>query len=122
MAGFQPCNSPTRIAARLTSPEMDLIDLVHTILREAGYSTRRELAAPSQLFFENDTILGVVVIFPTASALAAGWQQQQDFFLRQHASSFRQAYEKAWNCYCAFLTADVPSAEASPNIDAIEED
>jgi hypothetical protein len=84
---------------------MSLLDSLTSILRQSGYSVTSAKDMPS-VIFEDESILGLAVEFPTAKQLFDDWEATQDGFLQSNAWALRRAGTKSWNVYCAFLSAD----------------
>lgn len=86
-------------------PEMQLIYGVESVLRDAGFRTSRASDARELITFEDDTLLGIAVVYASAESLVEQWQADQDAFLRANAAMLRRDRAKAWNTYAIFLTA-----------------
>lgn len=71
--------------------------------------------------FEDETVVGFVHVFPSASALLSGWEPAQRAMLGRHAAAFRSAGAKAWHVYSVFLT-DAPGDQLTGPVERIEED
>ncbi|SRR6266540_2561025 len=100
----------------------DLTSTLQVILQDSGYRTS-SVAIDDLLAvcFEDDAVLGFVCVFDDVSALLGRWQGMEKALLTKYAPHLQAAGDKAWNVYCAFLSA----AEASPvekhELDWIEE-
>ena len=53
--------------------------------------------------FENDTVLGFVLLYPDAAKLIENWKTDSARVLGKVQSALRQAGEKAWNAYLVLL-------------------
>lgn len=102
---------------------MDVLGTAQLLLREAKFETRlRYLEGVQVVCFEDDSLLGFCTLFTTAHELLDGWQARELKILQQFAGNFRGAGDKAWNVYCAFLTADRGGPDEVRQIRWIEED
>jgi len=95
---------------------MQLIYEVEAVLQAAGFRVARRPEAPAgvgdRVLFEDDTVLGFVVVLPSVSDVVAQWRSAQDEFLRTHAANLRRDPLKAWTTYSVFMTA-APVEDAS---------
>ena len=73
-------------------------------LFDAGYSIG-DLNEPdgTVITFENDTVLGFVLLYPDAAKLIDSWKTDSARVLGKVQSALRQAGEKAWNAYLVLL-------------------
>lgn len=100
----------------------ELLSNVHIVLQNAGYATwETQTADIPTVVFEDDSVMGFIMLFDTAAALAANWRDAESAALGQYATSLRSAGEKAWNVYCAFVTSEKASPEDAAVIRRIEE-
>jgi len=101
---------------------MNLAHEARSILEDAGYIT----AVPDQdslmFYFEDNSLLGFIVIHERSETILDHWEEQQDSFLRHHAMRLRREPNKAWNVYSIHLTSDKPRTEVSGQLFQIEED
>lgn len=95
-----------------------LLESVEAVLREAHYDTWRVKPGEGPLVFENPAVIGFVHVFPSAAALIDSWADVEQTTLRQFATRFRSAGEKAWNVYSIFLS-EVAGSESE--LEKIEE-
>jgi hypothetical protein len=101
----------------------DLVSNIQIVLQDARYETRDASAGDVQaVAFEDDAVMGFVCVFGTAQALIAQWKTAEVALLAKHAAHFRNAGDKAWNVYCAFVTAARSSEDERRVIRWIEED
>lgn len=95
---------------------MQLIYEVEAVLQAAGFRVARTPEAPAGLgdrvLFEDDTLLGFVVVLPSVPDVVAQWRNAQDDYLRTHAVNLRRDPLKAWTTYSVFMTA-APVEDAS---------
>ncbi len=102
---------------------MQLLYEVEAVLQAAGFRIARTPEARGEfadrVLFEDDTLLGFVVVLPSVSDVVARWRNTQDDFLRTHAANLRRDPLKAWTTYSVFLTAEpVEDASALLEIEA----
>ena len=73
-------------------------------LLDAGYSIGdlNELDG-TVITFENDTVLGFVLLYPDAAKLIDSWKVDSAQVISKVKSALRQAGEKAWNAYLVLL-------------------
>src|SRR4051812_42464538 len=103
---------------------MDLTTQVEIVLRDSRFETWRspDSKDPVLIHFENQAVLGFVLVFATARALIERWQASQASCLQRFASSIRPSGNKAWNVYSVFLTQERTDVQTSFLIERIEED
>lgn len=90
----------------------DLLSVVDGLLRQGGYRTRlTSVGARSCLYFEDDAILGAVLVYVSPGALLTDWPNAEREALTLFAPRLRVAGDKAWNVYCCFL-CDAPGDPA----------
>jgi len=83
---------------------MDVLAEAAALLTDAGYDAAIYVVADCwHLTFENDTVLGFVLAFDTASALVKGWEGNADRVLNGYKFALRRGNKKAWNVYTVFL-------------------
>ena len=80
------------------------ITALRTHLLDAGYSIGdlNDLDG-TVITFENDTVLGFVLLYPDAAKLIDSWKTDSARVLSKVKSALRQAGEKAWNAYLVLL-------------------
>lgn len=102
---------------------MQLIYEVEAVLQAAGFRVARtpeaRVGLADRVLFEDDTLLGFVVVLPSVADVVAQWRNAQDDFLRAQATNLRRDPLKAWTTYSVFLTAaPVEDATALLEIEA----
>jgi hypothetical protein len=101
----------------------DVISLAETVLARAGYICwRSEIGPIPALGFEDLSVMGFVFDFRDAAAINHGWREAEASMVARYAHAFRRAGEKAWNVYCAFLTAADATRDECRLLRVIEED
>lgn len=98
---------------------MALLEDVRAVLERNGYFVLP--FGDVSLQFEDDTVLGLCVIFPSAEDIALGWQEQQSVFLKKAAKSLRHSGLKSWNVYSVFLTSGRASKDTANQLLRIED-
>lgn len=101
---------------------MDLLDRVAEILAKSGYDVFSFSAKNGRLSFEDDSLLGHVVVYETVDIMLSRWMEDQSTFLTKYAASIRSAGEKSWNVYQVFLCQEGPSNIQTGQIQQIEDD
>lgn len=102
---------------------MDLLSNCSAILGPAGFATRLdESSGRSVLLFENDTVLGFLLAYPTTAELIANWQQDSTAAINKNQFALRLASQKAWNTYVVLLAERLDSPTHLTALTAIEED
>ena len=100
---------------------MDLIREAKVVLENNGYSV--EISSQENiLYFEDISVLGFLSVYQDVHSIVAGWEKDQDEFLKQHASCIRNAQAKAWNVYSIFLTREDSPPQKKTELVRIEED
>jgi hypothetical protein len=101
----------------------DLTSTLQIVLQEAGYQT---WLAPvdnlTAICFEDEAVMGFACLFPDPDALLAQWRSVENSILNRYAPRLRDAQDKAWNVYSAFLSATPATDTQSRQIREIEED
>ena len=99
------------------------IATLRTLLSDAGYSIGdlNELDG-TVITFENDTILGFVLLYPDATKLINSWKTDSARVFGKVQSALRQAGEKAWNAYLVLLADTSGNYEQIIALENIEED
>jgi hypothetical protein len=100
---------------------MELLQECHSILADEDYATRFNTSRPNQLFFEDVSLLGFVLVYDKVDQLLAEWEGQQDRFLELNANRLRLSAEKSWNVYSVFITGDTPSQQQLSALAQVEE-
>lgn len=101
---------------------MSLLHDVEAVLITAGYETRLAPEPKESVYFEDDSIFGFCVTYPSVADLLANWIGNQERFLVTNAPSLRRANQKAWNCYAVHLTQARQDDEELRQLLEIEED
>lgn len=99
--------------------------LVHecrAALTSAGYRTFVPMPHADSLYFEDDSVLGVLYELRSVDDVLNQWETLQDAFLRDNAIKLGTAPTKAWNSYAVFLTSDSHTQDVASKLFAIEED
>jgi hypothetical protein len=74
------------------------------------------------VLFENDFVLGFVLIFPDAPTLLETWQASSQRVLHAAQFALRRAERKAWNVYLVLLTEAPADYGQNILLGSIEED
>jgi hypothetical protein len=101
----------------------DLTSTLQIILQEAGYETW--LASVERLTavcFEDEVTMGFACVFPDAKSLLDQWRDIESAWLNRYAPRLREAEDKAWNIYTAFLSSGSATESQAREIRQIEED
>ena len=78
--------------------------MLRTQLSDAGYSIGELNALDgTAITFEDDTVLGFVLLYPDAANLIDNWQTDSARVLDNVQVALRQAGVKAWNAYLVLL-------------------
>jgi hypothetical protein len=84
---------------------MSLLTDTELVLSDAEYVCSRSAVLAEAIEFEDDTLLGFVSFYESVEELLLNWRPDLDRFLTHHAAMLRDATQKVWNCYSAFLTS-----------------
>jgi hypothetical protein len=95
---------------------------VERSLAEARYQFGAYRGSASRLWFEDESLLGIVAVFPSATALLNEWRGVQDAFLASEADSLVGSPDKAWNVYCVLLTPGSSDGAVREQLSRVEED
>lgn len=101
---------------------MPLMQHIERCLRDAQYEVQFPTDDSSLIYFEDHSLFGFAVVYPTVEVLLQSWKGKQDDFLRAHAPFLRAAARKAWNCYTVHLTDATASEVEQQALFDIEED
>lgn len=102
---------------------IDLVSALQVILQAASYRTRlMELETFSVVCFEDDAIMGFACLFEVPATLLQRWRSIETALLARFAPSLREAGDKSWNVYCAFLSGAPVDAMQAREVKRIEED
>jgi hypothetical protein len=100
---------------------MDILTDARAQLSEAGYDAWLWQSQNAvALCFEDDSIIGFLHQFDSASQLLEQWQGRESAILTSYAPSLRASGQKAWNVYSVFLTderCDMPVARRVMQLD-----
>lgn len=99
-----------------------LLQDAESVLSAVGYRVVVPRSQDAVAYFEDESVLGVLFVLPTARELLETWEQLQDSFLRENGSLFSDAPTKAWNCYAVFLVKEDATGIDRSQLSAIEED
>jgi hypothetical protein len=100
-----------------------LIDQASGLLQDAGFDVQSvEKDGLAARVFENDTLLGFILAYDTASDLVARWSGDTDRLVRQRQFQLRAAGIKAWNTYVLLLAHDRADYAETVALSSIEED
>jgi len=92
-------------------------------LLDAGYSVAlAEHMDGSVLLFENNSVLGFVLCFPSAPTLLEQWREASHDVLQSAQFALRRADRKAWNAYLVLLAEAEGSYGENVMLSSIEED
>lgn len=98
-------------------------DTVIEVLVDGGYAVASLDDVDGQvILFENDSVLGFVLIFQDVATLLGRWQATSQRVLLASQFALRRAENKAWNCYLVLLAETEPDYGQSTMLGAIEED
>ena len=97
---------------------MSTLDTVVRRLSASGYEV---ILATGKVCFEDASVLGFVADFESVAQLLDGWKEEEDAFLREHASALRRDRRKAWNVYSILLTPERASAKQGRALVTLEE-
>ncbi len=99
-----------------------VLELSRNKLLEAEYSVRElENFGLPVLMFENDSVLGFVLVFQNASTLISSWQEVSGRVIESVQLSLRRASDKAWNAYLVMLTPEKENYGLQVTLATIEE-
>ena len=99
------------------------IATLRTHLSDAGYSISDLNALERTVItFENDTVLGFVLLYPDTAKLINNWKTDSARVLENVQFELRQAGEKAWNAYLVLLADAGGSYGQNIALENIEED
>jgi hypothetical protein len=102
---------------------IDLLSVMQSVLREAGFVTRlATFDRSSVVCFEDDALMGFGCAFEDPVMLLERWRATEKSLLLPHAERLRSAGEKAWNVYCLFLCGASADPVQSRKVRWIEED
>jgi hypothetical protein len=100
----------------------DLTSALEVVLQESGYRTAPvSVEDMLAVLFEDEALLGFVVMFEDVRTLLGRWQAVETALLTRYAPHLQAAGDKAWNVYCAFLSSADASTAEQHELDWIEE-
>jgi hypothetical protein len=100
----------------------DLTSALEVVLQEGEYRTSLvSVEGILAVLFEDDALLGFVTVFEDVQTLLGRWQALEMALLTRYAPRLQAAGDKAWNVYCAFLTAAEANVVEQRELDWIEE-
>lgn len=98
------------------------------VLAEAEFSTRRVEIPGDEgkrtfeaLAFEDETILGFVVVYDDPEQLIESWTSDRDRIAMRHREALQAARQKAWNAYLVLLSRQPADFGQSLALGQIEE-
>ena len=98
------------------------IESLRAYMSEAGYSTGvMNTPVGDVTIFENESVLGFVLLYPNAAALVEDWKRESDLVLQAAQFPLRQAGTKAWNVYLILLAETPGSYGENTSLGGIEE-
>lgn len=100
---------------------MNLLSSAMSLLKSAGYDILETRELVDSFYFEDETIMGIVICFSTAKELLDSWRDRQNEFLKRSAPLIRNSGLKAWNIYTIFLTHEKCPKGKEVAFQAIEE-
>lgn len=91
----------------------DIIETTREVLTDAGFSVRQlpasfdgAVSIQGALAFENDTVIGFVLVHDSVASLILNWRAASDALMRSQAQMLGAAGQKAWNAYLVLLAGD----------------
>ena len=92
---------------------------VEEVLRESAYAVIR--VDDNRLLFENSTVIGFVVEFPTIAELIDQSIQTLTSLTSQYQLALRRSGNKTWNAYAVLLTPESTNSSSKAVLQSIEE-
>lgn len=99
----------------------DITTDIHEVLRKGGYQTWLAQSDTTSVGFEDDSVMGFVVVFDTAPNLISAWTAVESDLLSRNSPNLRRAGDKAWNVYFVLIAIDEASAAERREAKLIEE-
>ena len=99
-----------------------VLDETQAVLEQAGYRTAFQFEPIKSLYFEDSSLMGFAVLYPSARELLGEWNELQNTFLQENAPRLRGDRQKAWNIYAVLLAEEAGSDEEVRELSALEED
>src|SRR6266480_2634591 len=85
---------------------MNWLEYAQQLLPTQGFRARIADKRSDWLLFEDAAVAGVIIQYPTVSALLEGWDKAQSAYLSSNHARLGEASYKAWNLYTVLLTSD----------------
>lgn len=103
---------------------MSVLSWAEDILAENDYRTWWKADEADRVYFEDQSVLGMVSEYESVEKLLATWEQRQDEFLDDYAIQLRApgGERKVWNAYTVHLTVESVSEEARDRRARLEND
>ena len=101
---------------------MKLTNSARELLEAHGYDILVSTRVDSTLYFEDDSLIGQLVEYPSVQELLTNWARDQSEFLSRYSVSIRAAGEKSWNLYNVLLSADNATTGQLDLLKAVEDD
>jgi hypothetical protein len=105
------------------------IDAAREILTDGGFTIRGISATADgsgqiqdAFAFEDNTVIGFVIVYETAAALLSNWRTASDGLMLEHTELLGAAGPKAWNTYLVLLAADEAGFGEALALGQVEED
>ena len=100
-----------------------LYELASRRLEDAAFDVTAVPGEEHRAFlFENNTILGLAILYSNAAGVIARWSKDADRLIAMRRFQLRAAGQKAWNTYVLFLAASRPLPGEAVALSLIEED
>jgi hypothetical protein len=102
----------------------DALEHCRETLIDTGFDARHldMLSTGSALAFENNTVLGFIVLYENFDTLFTCWRTDIDKLFETHRFSLRRAGEKAWNAYAILLCRRKAEGSQAVALGTIDED
>jgi len=100
---------------------MNLSSTAMSLLKNAGFDIQESSDLFNGFYFEDETIMGIVICFSSAKELLDSWRDRQNEFLKRNARLIRRSGDKAWNIYTIFLTHEKCPRDKEAEFLAVEE-
>ena len=98
------------------------VELLREYMGGVGYSTGvMNTSIGDVTIFENESVLGFVILYPSAATLVENWKRESELVLQAAQFSLRQAGTKAWNVYLMLLAEEPGSYGENISLGGIEE-
>jgi hypothetical protein len=85
---------------------MDPLANAQTQLHKVGFRTDQKPDETDRVYFEDQSLFGMVTTYSSVSELLGTWEDRQDQFLKANEKALRSAgnQEKVWNAHTIHLT------------------